>query len=71
MKSIRNLLFGTAMLATLGFGVVSATAQPRDAKQEFICPPLRIYEDCVSCCENQGQFNQSWDPVSGNCICLG
>lgn len=66
MKHIKNVLFGLAVLSTMGFGVASAAAQPGEAKTGPICPFVRERIECVECCADGG-FNA--DFVNGYCTC--
>lgn len=50
MKRIHSLAFAAAVLGTLGFGVVSATAQPQQRTAEKICPFANSDDACTECC---------------------
>ena len=66
MERIRNVMFGLAVLSTLGFGVASAAAQPGEAKQEQICPFMRDRIECENCC---GAYGMAGYYVNGSCGC--
>lgn len=66
MKHIKNVLFGLAVLSTMGFGVASAAAQPGEAEKGPICPFVRDRIECEGCCADGG-FN--YDFVGGYCTC--
>jgi hypothetical protein len=67
MNRIRSFLFGAGVLASLGFGVVSASAKPA-MERRIICPYTQIYEECSDCCGIRGvsEFHQA----TGYCRCV-
>jgi hypothetical protein len=66
MVRIRNLAFGAGVLATLGFGAVTARAEVGTMESQVICPFMRTAEECTDCCADGG-FDSNW--VGGHCTC--
>ena len=62
---IRNVLFGAAVCAALGFGAASAAAHPRSARS----PIMDSAAECTQYCTAIGKLHSSWDPVTGACRC--
>jgi hypothetical protein len=64
---IRGLLFGTAVLASLGFGAAAARAEPGPAERRAVCGRAADAAECEYCCNWYGYHDWQWD---GGCLCI-
>ncbi|HEU0055223.1 MAG TPA: hypothetical protein VFQ39_18680 [Longimicrobium sp.] len=62
MFSVRKLLFGTALLASLGFGAATAGA-------EALAPVFDTPEECQQYCLARGHEEWLWNYQSHVCTC--
>lgn len=69
MQPIRMMILGACVVATLGFGIVSAMAQPAVATSRQICTFERDEGACVACCSGYGSEMEWWDSSTKRCYC--
>jgi len=69
MKSVRHLLFGVGIFASLGFGAASFFAKPAEAAASAVCPFYRFEDLCEQCCYSYLWTQYHFNPATGECRC--
>jgi hypothetical protein len=68
-STLTRAVFGTAVVAALGFGVTSANAAPSAAKA-VACPGyMSSAQACTDCCAQQYGGVGFWSPGTRYCNC--
>jgi hypothetical protein len=68
MSCIRNGVFGVLCAAALGFGAITAGAQPSSSPARADCTWATDPVTCAECCAAQGAWGSKI--INGRCHCM-
>lgn len=70
MKSVKHLLFGVGIFASLGFGTASFFAKPAEAAAAAACRIHRHESGCAWCCYSNQWTQYEYNHATGECRCF-